>query len=93
MKVCDLVSRRKVIDLLGTKTGFVVILRAQKMSSGARKAGDLGMKVAVTALFALTLGLAGSTFSQMGFLVRRRFGGKTEAIQDQKPLPENPSKA
>ena len=40
------------------------------------RAGDLGMKMTVVGLLAITLGLVGSTFSQMGFLVSRRLGGE-----------------
>jgi hypothetical protein len=47
-----------------------------------KKAGDFGMRATVLGLIVVTVGLVGSTFSQMGFLAKRKFGGTT--------LPEQP---
>jgi len=43
--------------------------------SAFRKAGDVAMKVTVVSLVVGTIGLVGSTFSQLSFLAQRRFGG------------------
>lgn len=61
--------------------------------SAMKKAGDIAMKTTVFGLIVLTAGLAGSTFSQMGFLVQRRFGGNVAEEKNKQALVDAPKPA